>query len=123
MYRNIALLALGGLAAAAPRPATDIPAVTTKAPTGTEPGAAPTRASPGPLTGPTSHGPYTESPTTIGNKMAPTTLSLSFDGPAIPNPTATYYNPDGELRAPAQFPFQPGGKASHHNHVEQLLTS
>lgn len=110
MLRNIAFLALGGLVTALPQPATDIPAVVTTPPTGTEPGAAPTRVSPDP-TGPTSHGPYSGSATVTGNKPAgPTTVALKFDGPAIPNPVATYYNPDGELRSPAQFPFTPGGK-------------
>ncbi|KAF3032844.1 hypothetical protein E8E11_003432 [Didymella keratinophila] len=109
MLRNIAILALGGLATALPQPATDVPAVVTKAPTGTEPGAAPTRVSPDP-TGPTSHGPYSGSATATGNKPAGTaTLALKFDGPAIPNPTATYYNPDGILRSSAQLPFTPGG--------------
>jgi hypothetical protein len=109
MLRNLAILALGGLATALPQPATDIPAVVTTPPRGSEPGAAPTRVSPDP-TGPTTHGPYSGSATTTGAKKAPTTLALKFDGPAIPNPTATYYNPDGELRAPAQLPFLPGGK-------------
>ncbi|KAL1601987.1 hypothetical protein SLS59_005153 [Nothophoma quercina] len=109
MLRNIAFLALGGLATALPQPATDIPAVVTTPPTGTEPGAAPTRVSPDP-TGPTSHGPYSGSAIITGNKPAgPTTVALKFDGPAFPNPVATYYNPDGELRSPAQFPFTPGG--------------
>lgn len=110
MLRNIAILALGALATALPQPVTDIPAVVTKAPTGTEPGAAPTRVSPDP-TGPTSHGPYSGSASITGNKPAGTApLALKFDGPAVPNPTATYYNPDGILRSAAQLPFTPGGK-------------
>lgn len=111
MVRNIAILALGGLVAAVPRPATDVPAIFTLPPTGSEPGAAPTRVKPNP-TGPTSHGPYSGEPTTTGAKKAPTTLLKKFDGPPIPNPTATYYNADGELKAPAQLPFVPGGKLS-----------
>jgi hypothetical protein len=111
MVRHLAILALGGLAAAAPRPATDIPAVVTAPPSGSEPGAAPTRVEPNP-TGPTTHGPYTGQPTTIGQEKAPTTLLPKFDGPATPNPTATYYNPNGKLTAPAQLPFLPGGKSS-----------
>ena len=109
MFRNLAILALGGLAIAAPRPATEIPAITTTPPRGSEPGAAPTRVSPDP-TGPTTHGPYSGSATTTGAKKAPTTLALSNDGTPLPAPTNTYYNPDGELRAPAQLPFLPGGK-------------
>jgi hypothetical protein len=111
MLRNLALVGLAGLATAAPRPATEIPAIVTAPPRGTEPGAAPTRVSGGtPLTNPTTHGPYSGTPTTTGAKKAPTTLALSFDGPPIPNPTATYYNPDGQLRAPAQLPYTPGGE-------------
>ncbi|KAF1363660.1 hypothetical protein EJ07DRAFT_162877 [Lizonia empirigonia] len=105
MLRNIAILALIGLTTALPQPATDIPAIVTTPPHGSEPGAAPTRVSPDP-TGPISHGPYSGSATVTGKR---TTLALKFDGPAIPNPTATYYNPDGELRSPAQLPFLPGG--------------
>jgi hypothetical protein len=113
MLRNIAILALGAFATALPQPVTDIPAVVTKAPTGTEPGAAPTRVSPDP-TGPTSHGPYSGSATITGNKPAGTaTLALKFDGPAVPNSTATYYNPDGILRSAAQLPFTPGGKSPY----------
>lgn len=110
MRYNIAILALGGLATALPQPATDLPAIFTTPPHGSEPGAAPTRVSPNP-TGPTTHGPYSGSATVTGNKPAgPTTLASRFDGPGIPNPTATYYNPDGMLRSPAQLPFIPGGK-------------
>lgn len=113
MLRNVTILAFFGLATSLPQPATDIPAVVTKAPTDTESGVAPTRVSPDP-TGPTSHGPYSGSATITGNKPAGTaTLVLKFDGPAIPNPTATYYNPDGILRSDAQFPFTPGGKTSY----------
>jgi hypothetical protein len=108
MVRSLAIFALSGLVAAAPRPATDIPAIVTAPPRGSEPGAAPTRVTSNP-TGPTTHGPYSGQPTTTGQKKAPTTLLEKFDGPATPNPTATYYNPDGELRAPAQLPFVPGG--------------
>lgn len=112
MLRSIAILAFIGLTTALPRPATDIPAIVTTPPHSSELGAAPTRVSPDP-TRLTSHGPYSGSATVTGNKPAgPTTLALKFDGPAIPNPTATYYNPDGELRSPAQLPFLPGGKLS-----------
>jgi hypothetical protein len=108
MLQSLCILILGGFAAAAPRPATDIPAVFTTPPRGSEPGAAPTRVSPDP-TGPTTHGPYSGSATTTGQEQAPTTLLSSFDGPPIPNPTATYYNIDGKLHVPAQLPFTPGG--------------
>lgn len=126
MLCNIAIIALVGLAAALPQPATYIPAIITKAPTGTEPGVAPTRISPDP-TGPTSHGPYYGSATITGNKPAgTTTLALKFDGPAIPNPTATYYNPDGQLRSAAQLPFTPGGRSpldiNFDSSFEQTLT-
>jgi hypothetical protein len=113
MVRSLALFALGGLVAAAPRPVTDIPAIITAPPRGSEPGAAPTRVTSDP-TGPTTHGPYSGQATTTGQKKAPTTVLEKFDGPATPNPTATYYNPNGELRAPAQLPFVPGGMCSHY---------
>jgi hypothetical protein len=112
MTRAFAILALSGLAAAAPRPATDVPAIVTLPPRGSEPGAAPTRVTSNP-TGPTSHGPYSGGATTTGQKQAPTTLLSKFDGPPTPNPTATYYNPDGQLRVPAQLPFVPGGVFIH----------
>jgi hypothetical protein len=110
MLRIVAFVALSGLVVAAPRPATDIPAIITAPPRGSEPGAAPTRVISDP-TGSTTHGTYSGEPTTMGQKKAPTTLLDKFDGPATPNPTATYYNSDGELRAPAQLPFVPGGKS------------
>lgn len=113
MLRNIPVLALCGLASALPQPATAISAVVTKAPTATEPGAAPTRVSPDP-TGPTSHGPCSGSAALTRNKLAGTsTLTNNFDGPANPNPTATYYNPDGILQSAAQLPFTPGGMCSY----------
>ncbi|KAL6706217.1 hypothetical protein ACN47E_005952 [Coniothyrium glycines] len=108
MIQDLALFALVGLAVAAPRPATYIPAIETAPPRGSELGAAPTRVKEN-ATGSTTHGPYSGTPTTLGQKQAPTTPLERFDGPATPNPTATYYNPDGELRAPAQLPFTPGG--------------
>jgi hypothetical protein len=107
MVNTLALLALGGLAAAAPRPATDIPAIETTAPRGTEPGAAPTRVSPDP-TGPTTHGPYSGTATTTGAEKAPTTIALSIDSPP-PAPTHSYYNANGKLSAPAPLPYTPGG--------------
>ena len=110
IFSKFTILALGGLAAAAPRPATEIPAVLTTPPRGTMPGAAPTRVSPDP-TGPTTHGPYSGSATTTGAEKAPTTLALAFDGPPISNPTATYYNANGKLTAPAQLPYTPGGES------------
>jgi hypothetical protein len=109
MVYILPILALTGLAAAVPRPATEIPAIVTSPPRGSEPGAAPSRVKSDP-TGPTTHGPYSGEATTTGQKQAPTTILEKFDGPPTPNPTATYYNPDGNLRAPAQLPFVPGGK-------------
>jgi hypothetical protein len=114
MVQIITLFALAGFAAAAPapnpNPATEIPAIVTQPPRGTEPGAAPTRVSPGPLTGSTTHGPYSSTPTTTGAVKASTTLQLSFDGIPPPNPTKTYYNTDGLLHSPAPFPYLPGGQ-------------
>lgn len=107
MLRNLAILACSGLALAAPKPATDIPAISTKAPRGSEAGAAPTRVSPDP-TGPTTHGPYSGSATTTGAEPGPTTVLLKNDGPPAA-PTGDYYNENGKLEAPFQLPFTPGG--------------
>jgi hypothetical protein len=108
MVRIFSILALAGISAAAPRPATEIPAIVTLPPRGSDLGAAPTRVASNP-TGPTSHGPYSGVATITGQKQAPTTLLSEFDGPPAPNPSETYYNPDGRLHAPAQLPYVPGG--------------
>jgi hypothetical protein len=107
MVNKLAWLAFGGLAAAVPRPATSIPAIETKPPRGTEPGAAPTRVSPDP-TGPTTHGPYSGTATTTGAEKAPTTIAISLDSPP-PAPSHSYYNQNGKLSAPAPLPYMPGG--------------
>ncbi len=88
-------------------PNSQIPAIQTSPPRGTEPGAAP----PPIVTdvdGPTSHGPYEGTPTTIGAVTAETTLAPSI-APLPPNPTHTYYNPDGTLLHPAPAPYTPFG--------------
>ena len=107
----LAATALSGLAAAAPRPATTIPAIETAPPRGTAPGAAPPRLSPNP-TGPTTHGPYEGTPTTTGALKAPETLALKLDNPP-PAPTHSYYNKDGLLHEAAPLPYSPGGTFSH----------
>jgi len=113
MVQRIALLAIAAYVAAAPAPnadpVTQIPAIVTHPPRGTELGAAPTRVSPYPLIGSTTHGPYSDTPTTTGAVKASTTLQLSFDGIPPPHPTKTYYNTDGLLHSPAPFPYVPGG--------------
>ncbi|PSN71890.1 hypothetical protein BS50DRAFT_485377 [Corynespora cassiicola Philippines] len=82
-------------------PDSQIPAIQTQAPP------PPVRLSPDP-TGATSHGPYEGTPTTTGAVMADTTLADSID-PLPPNPTATYYNPEGKLLNPAPAPYTPNG--------------
>ncbi|KAJ9645976.1 hypothetical protein H2199_003019 [Coniosporium tulheliwenetii] len=68
----------------------------------------PPNRSEGPLTGPTSHGPFSGTPTTTGAVTAPSTISATI--PALPpNPTATYYNPNGTLLNPAPAPYTPAG--------------
>lgn len=113
MVHKLALLAFGGLAIAAPapvpEPATEIPAVFTTPPRGTEPGAAPTRVSDH-VTGPTTHGPYSGTATTTGAVKAPTTITDKIDIP-LAGPTHTYYNPNGLLSSPAPLPYMPGGKS------------
>lgn len=82
-----------------------IPAIETTAPTsGT--GAAGSQVSSIP-TGATSHGPYSGTPTTTGAvSFSPTAASIA---PLPPNPTATYYNTDGELTEPQPAPYTPAG--------------
>ncbi|KAH7139232.1 ferritin-like domain-containing protein [Dendryphion nanum] len=60
------------------------------------------------VTGATSHGPFTGTPTTTGAKQANTTLAEAI-APLPPNPTHTYYNPQGVLLNPAPAPYTPNG--------------
>lgn len=121
---------LSALAVAAPAPQVpgytdaDFPDVSVTQPTGpvatsfgpdsqinailTTPGSAPPRRS-SDVTGATSHGPYSGTATTTGAEQAPTTLGTAI-APLPPNPTATYYNPNGKLQNPAPIPYQPNGE-------------
>ncbi|KAF2843149.1 stress response protein Rds1 [Patellaria atrata CBS 101060] len=97
-----------GIATSFPsEPVSQISAIFTLPPKGTEPGAAPTRVA-SIQTGPTSHGPYEGTPTTTGAVKAPATLAASI-APLPPNPTHTYYNPNGSLLHPAPAPYTPAG--------------
>lgn len=83
-----------------------VSAIQTVAPTGTQSGAADTQRSSYP-TGPTSHGPYSGEPTTTG---AVSTDAISQTIPTMPpNPTATYYNTDGKLQNEQPIPYSPAG--------------
>ena len=83
-----------------------ISALQTSAPEPGQPGAADTLRSPNP-TGNTTHGPFSGSPTTTGAvSSSPTAASI----PALPpNPTATYYNANGELLNKQPAPYVPYG--------------
>lgn len=87
-------------------PDSQVPAIPTTALTGTESGAAPQLRS-SEVTGPTSHGPFSGTPTTTGalsnSVLASSILALG------PNPTATYYNPEGVLLNPEPAPYTPEG--------------
>jgi len=89
--------------------ASQIEAIETAPPKGSASGAAPPRVSSDP-TGFTSHGPYFgPAPTTTGavsNSPAAETI-----GPLPPNPTATYYNPQGGLLNQQPIPYAPAGGA------------
>ena len=83
-----------------------ISAIETSAPAPGQPGAADTLRS-SILTGPTSHGPYSGTPTTTGAvSNSPTAATI----PVLPpNPTATYYNENGELQHVQPAPYVPYG--------------
>lgn len=83
-----------------------IAAIATAPPTGTESGAAATQRS-SILTGTTSHGPYEGTATTTG-AVSTTALAASV-GTLPPNPTATYYNTNGLLQNPQPAPYVPAG--------------
>jgi hypothetical protein len=106
---GLVLLALSALSVAAPVTETDIPAVPTQPPRGTELGAAPSLIT-NATTGVTYHGLYSGTPTTTGAEQGPTTIANTM--PSNPNPTATYYNPNGKLNQAQPMPYMPGGKAA-----------
>ncbi|KAH7042053.1 ferritin-like domain-containing protein [Macrophomina phaseolina] len=107
MVRVYPLVALAAGAAAAPAtPAPQIAAIYTTFPSGTEVGAAPPLVTSA-TTEITSHGPYEGTATTTGAEQGPATLAETVA--PKPNPTATYYNPNGKLTAPEAIPYQPGG--------------
>jgi hypothetical protein len=87
-------------------PDSQVAAHPTLAPTGTESGApAPLRSSE--VTGATSHGPYSGVPTTTGAVMnSPISKTIAT---LPPNPTATYYNTNGELQNREPIPYTPAG--------------
>lgn len=88
-------------------PDSQVSAIATAPPSGSESGAAPPRVS-SVLTGPTSHGPFSGTPTTTGAAKAPTTLGTAI--PVLPpNPTATYYNTKGVPLNPMPIPYTPAG--------------
>ena len=83
-----------------------ISAISTHTPTGTESGAAAPQRSSIP-TGATTHGPFSGVPTTTGavaNAPASATLPI-----LPPNPTATYYNTNGQLQKQEPIPYAPAG--------------
>ncbi|KXT05566.1 hypothetical protein AC578_3721 [Pseudocercospora eumusae] len=83
-----------------------VSAIETAVPTGTEEGAAGPQRSRW-VTGTTTHGPFEGEATTTG------AVSNSPLGTAIPtlppNPTATYYNTNGALQNPQPIPYAPAG--------------
>ena len=98
-----------------------ISAVETSAPSFGQPGAADTQRSPI-VTGTTSHGPYSGTPTTTG------AVSNSPTGTAIPalprNPTATYYNTDGQLQHQQPIPYAPyGGLGTNGSQPRYMVNS
>ncbi|SMR49443.1 unnamed protein product [Zymoseptoria tritici ST99CH_3D1] len=86
--------------------ASQVSAIPTRAPNGTEPGAADTLRSVLP-TGPTSHGPFSGVPTTTGAVSNSPLAATIPAGP--PNPTATYYNTNGQLQDQQPIPYTPKG--------------
>jgi hypothetical protein len=84
-----------------------VSAIATTAPSGTQSGAAPPRRS-SDVTGVTSHGVFSGTATTTGAvSNAPKAASIA---PIGPNPTATYYNAQGVLLNQEAAPFTPKGK-------------
>lgn len=88
-------------------PDSQVSAIATSPPNGTESGAAPPLVS-SDVTGTTSHGPYSGTPTVTGAAQAPTTLAASIDTLPL-NPTATYYNSLGVPLDPEPAPYTPNG--------------
>lgn len=123
MPRYGAIFAICALVAAAPAPSSShldnqIPAIETRPPRGTAPGAAPTLVTSA-TTGITTHGPYTGEPTTTGAEQGSTTISATI--PSKPNPTATYYNVDGKLTQPQPIPYMPGGRTMPYFFAQDLV--
>lgn len=83
-----------------------IAAIATTAPTGTESGAADTQRS-SIQTGATTHGPYDGTATTNGAVSTKVLAATIATQPL--NPTATYYNTDGLLQKPQPAPYVPAG--------------
>ena len=90
-------------------PDSQLTASPTAAPT-SGPGAADTQRSSFP-TGPTSHGPFSGTATTMGAvENTPYIYGATGTIPTLPpNPTATYYNTNGELQHNQPIPFTPYG--------------
>jgi hypothetical protein len=107
MNNIIYITALGALAAAAPLASvSQINAIYTTFPSGTQPGAAPTLVTHA-TTDISTHGPWLGTATTTGAEQAPSTISATLS--QKPNPTATYYNRNGKLTGPDIIPFMPSG--------------
>jgi hypothetical protein len=109
MSKIISVVSFAALAAAVPFVSvSQINAIYTTFPSGTQPGAAPPLVTSA-TTEITTHGPWSGTPTTVGPEQAPTTISATLS--VKPNPTATYYNPNGKLGGPEQIPFLPSGNS------------
>jgi hypothetical protein len=119
MTKAFPLLVLVASAAAAPA-VTQVNAIFTTVPLGTQPGAAPPLVTSA-TTDITTHGPWSGTPTTVGQEQAPATLSATL--PVKPNPTATYYNTNGKLTQPELVPFMPGGWSSYVDIFNDLTTN
>ncbi|KAH1270456.1 hypothetical protein KXW98_001354 [Aspergillus fumigatus] len=97
----------------------NIPAIETQPPRGNEPGAAPPLVNSA-TTGVTTHGAYSGTPTTTGAEQYPSTLAATI--PIQPNPTATYYNPNGKLTEPMPMPYMPAGGVGTNGTVPVYMT-
>jgi hypothetical protein len=107
MNKIILVVSFAALAAAAPvASVSQVNAIYTTFPSGTQLGAAPPLVTSA-TTDITTHGPWSGTPTTIGPEQAPKTISATLS--VKPNPTATYYNPNGKLSGPEMIPFLPSG--------------
>jgi hypothetical protein len=99
---------LGPLPVIPPTGVSQVEAQETSVPKAGEPGAAPSRVGQY-FTGPTSHGPYRGpyATTTGALENSPAASSIMPKGP---NPTATYYNPQGDLLQQQPAPYVPAGR-------------